>query len=208
MSDAFTLNAEKRDLDGKGASRRLRRLADKVPAIVYGGKAAPQNIQVDHKDLAHHLENEAFYSHIISLVIDGKAEDVVLKDLQRHPAKPVVLHADFQRVVKGQKMHVRVPVHFVNEASAVGVKQGGGIVSHLVTDLEVNVLPKDLPEFIEVDVANLALGETLHISEIGLPKSIESVELAHGHDLPVVTIIKPRGMASADEGSAEETAAE
>lgn len=208
MSDAFTLNVEKRDLEGKGASRRLRRLAGKVPAIIYGGKAEPQNIQIDHKDLVHHLENEAFYSHIISLVVDGKAEDVILKDLQRHPAKPVILHADFQRVVKGQKMKVSVPLHFVNEATAKGVKLGGGIVSHLVSELEVNVLPKDLPEFIEVDVANLELGATLHISEINLPKALESVELAHGHDLPVVTIIKPRGMASDDaatdaEGSAD-----
>ena len=194
MSDAFTLNAEKRDLEGKGASRRLRRLANKVPGIIYGGKSAPQNIQLDHKDLVHHLENEAFYSHIISLVVDGKAEDVILKALQRHPAKPQVLHADFQRVVRGQKMHVRVPLHFINEDKAKGVKQGGGIVSHLVTELEVNVLPKDLPEFIEVDVADVELGQSLHISEIGLPKNIESVELAHGHDLPVVTIIKPRGM--------------
>ncbi|UTA47469.1 50S ribosomal protein L25/general stress protein Ctc [Simiduia sp. 21SJ11W-1] len=207
MSDAFTLNAEKRDVEGKGASRRLRRLAEKVPAIIYGGKSKPQNIQIDHKDLVHHLENEAFYSHIISLVVDGKAEDVILKDLQRHPAKPVVLHADFQRVVRGQKMHVRVPLHFINEATAKGVKQGGGIVSHLLTDLEINVLPKDLPEFIEVDVADLGVGESLHISDIKLPKGVESLALAQGgdHDLPVVSIIKPRGMASedaADEGEA------
>lgn len=206
MSDAFTLNVEKRDVEGKGASRRLRRLAGKVPAIIYGGKSEPQNIQISHKDLVHHLENEAFYSHIISLVVDGKAEDVILKDLQRHPAKPVILHADFQRVVKGQKMKVSVPLHFVNEATAKGVKQGGGIVSHLVSELEVNVLPKDLPEFIEVDVAELGLGETLHISEINLPKTLESVELAHGHDLPVVTIIKPRGMVEAD--AAEEAEGE
>ena len=136
MSDAFTLIAEKRDLEGKGASRRLRRLAGKIPAIVYGGKSAPANVQLIHKDLVKSLENEAFYSHIISLVVDGKAEDVVLKDLQRHPSKPQILHADFQRVVRGQKMHVRVPLHFINEANAKGVKQGGGIVSHLMTDLE------------------------------------------------------------------------
>ena len=210
MSDAFTLNAEKRDVEGKGASRRLRRLAAKVPAIIYGGKAEPQNIQIDHKDLIHHLENEAFYSHIISLVVDGKAEDVILKDLQRHPAKPVVLHADFQRVVRGQKMHVRVPLHFINEATAKGVKQGGGIVSHLMTDLEINVLPKDLPEFIEVDVADLGVGESLHISDVKLPKGVESIALSHGadHDLPIVSIIKPRGMASDDSASEDEAAAD
>lgn len=214
MSDEFTLNAEKREVEGKGASRRLRRLAGKVPAIVYGGKSKPQMIQVAHKDLIHHLENEAFYSHIISLVVDGKAESVILKDLQRHPAKAQVLHADFQRVVKGQKMTVRIPLHFVNEASAKGVKQGGGIVSHLLTDLEINVLPKDLPEYIEVDVAELGLGETLHISDLKLPKGVESVELSHGeeHDQPVVTIIKPRGMggddAEASEGDEAEADAE
>lgn len=210
MSDAFTINAEKRDVEGKGASRRLRRLDAKVPAIVYGGKSKPQNIQIDHKDLVHHLENEAFYSHIISLVVDGKAEDVILKDLQRHPAKPVVLHADFQRVVRGQKMHVRVPLHFINEASSKGVKQGGGIVSHLMTDLEINVLPKDLPEFIEVDVAELGLGESLHISDLTLPKGVESIALSHGadHDLPVVSIIKPRGMTTEDTSAEGEDAAD
>ena len=205
MSDAFTLIAEKRDLEGKGASRRLRRLAGKVPAIVYGGKSAPANVQLIHKDLVKSLENEAFYSHIISLVVDGKAEDVVLKDLQRHPSKPQILHADFQRVVRGQKMHVRVPLHFINEANAKGVKQGGGIVSHLMTDLEINVLPKDLPEFIEVDVADLGLGESLHISDLKLPKGVESIELSHGagHDQPVVSIIKPRGMAATDDAEGE-----
>ncbi|MBB3170143.1 50S ribosomal protein L25/general stress protein Ctc [Simiduia aestuariiviva] len=210
MSDAFTLNAEKRDLEGKGASRRLRRLAEKVPAVIYGGKSKPQSIQIAHKELVRHLENEAFYSHIISLVVDGKAEDVILKDLQRHPAKPVVLHADFQRVVRGQKMHVRVPLHFINEATAKGVKQGGGIVSHLMTDLEINVLPKDLPEFIEVDVAELGLGESLHISDIKLPKGVESIALSHGadHDLPIVSIIKPRGMVSDDTAAEDDEAAD
>ncbi|BFM10294.1 50S ribosomal protein L25/general stress protein Ctc [Simiduia litorea] len=209
MSDAFTIIAEKRDLEGKGASRRLRRLAGKVPAIIYGGKSAPANVQLIHKDLVKSLENEAFYSHIISIVVDGKAEDVLLKDLQRHPSKPQILHADFQRVVRGQKMHVRVPLHFINEATAKGVKQGGGIVSHLMTDLEINVLPKDLPEFIEVDVANLGLGESLHISDLKLPKGVESIELSHGaeHDQPVVSIIKPRGMA-ADDASTDEAEGE
>lgn len=208
MSDAFTLIAEKRDTEGKGASRRLRRLASKVPAIIYGGSTAPQSIQLVHKDLVRQLENEAFYSHIISVVVDGNAQDVVLKALQRHPSKPLVLHADFQRVVRGQKMHVRVPLHFINEATAKGVKVGGGIVSHLMTDLEINVLPKDIPEFIEVDVADLSLGETLHISDIKLPKGVESVEMSHGsdHNQPVVTIIKPRGAATADADEGEAAA--
>lgn len=208
MSELFTLNAEKRDLEGKGASRRLRRLAEKVPGIVYGGKSAPQNIQMSHKELVRRLDNEAFYSHIISLVIDGKAEDVILKDLQRHPARLQVLHADFQRVVRGQKMTVRVPLHFLNEATSKGVKEQGGIVSHQMTDLEINVLPKDIPEFIEVDLASLEMGDVLHISDLKLPKGAESVDLSHGadHDLPVVTIHKPRGAVEADAVEADAAA--
>lgn len=200
----FSLNAKSRDDAGKGASRRLRRLADEVPAIVYGGDSEPQMIALPHKDVTHALENEAFYSHIIKLNVDGKGQDVILKDVQRHPAKARILHLDFLRVAKDQKLTTKVPLHIVNGDIAKGVKLGGGIVSQLLNELEIICLPKDLPEFIEVDVANVEVGQILHISDLALPKGVESVALSHGgdHNLPVATIIKPRG-AAADEGEGE-----
>ena len=203
----FALNAKAREDKGKGASRRLRRLANEIPAIIYGGKAEPENISLVHDDVHHALENEAFYSHIIKLSVDGKAQDVILKDVQRHPAKPKILHLDFLRVDKDQKLSTKVPLHFINEEVAKGVKQGGGIVSHLLTELDIQCLPKDLPEFIEVDLANLDLGEILHISDINMPKGVESVALTHGadHDLPVATVIKPRGAVETEEDEGEES---
>lgn len=202
----FTLNAKGRDDKGKGASRRLRRLANEVPAIIYGGSKAPESIALLHYDIEHALENEAFYSHIIKLSVDGKAQDVILKDVQRHPAKPKILHLDFLRVEKGHKLHTKIPLHFINEDTAVGVKQQGGIVNHLATDLDIQCLPQDLPEFVEVDMAAVELGQIVHISDIKLPKGVESVALSHGadHDLPVATIIKPRGAVDAEgEATAE-----
>jgi large subunit ribosomal protein L25 len=204
MSEDFVLNAVARDDLGKGASRRLRRLAEQVPAIVYGGKKKPASISVSHKDLLKHLENEAFYSHIISLVVDGKAEDVILKDMQRHPAKPRVLHADFLRVSKTTKLTTSVPLHFINEETSKGVKLQGGKIVHNMVQLEITCLPANLPEFIEVDLADMELGQILHISNLKLPKGVTSVALSHGpdHDLPVVSISKPKG-ASVDEAAAE-----
>jgi large subunit ribosomal protein L25 len=209
MSEDFVLNAEVRDDSGKGASRRLRREQGLVPAIIYGGKKEPAQISVPHKDLVKQLENEAFYSHIVTLNIGSDAEQVILKDLQRHPAKPVILHADFLRVSADQKLHTRVPLHFINEASSKGVKLQGGIVTHNITELDITCYPKDLPEFIEVDVAELEIGHSLHISELKLPEGVESVDLAHGneHDLAVVTISKTRGASGSDEEDGE-TAAE
>ena len=200
MSEEFKLNAEARDDLGKGASRRLRRLEGKVPAIVYGGKKKPASIMLSQKELSKQLESEAFFSHIIELSIDGKSENVILKDLQRHPSKGFTMHADFQRVSKTTKLHTSVPLHFLNEETAKGVKLQGGKIVHNMVQLEVTCLPADLPEFIEVDVADLELGNSLHISDLKLPKGVESVELSHGadHDQPVVSINKPRGMASDD----------
>jgi large subunit ribosomal protein L25 len=202
MSEDFVLNAVARDDLGKGASRRLRRLAEQVPAIIYGGKKKPASISVSHKDLLKHLENEAFYSHIISLVVDGKAEDVILKDMQRHPAKPRVLHADFLRVSKTTKLTTSVPLHFINEETSKGVKLQGGKIVHNMVQLEITCLPANLPEFIEVDLADMELGQILHISDLKLPKGVTSVALSHGpdHDLPVVSINKPKG-ASVDEAA-------
>ena len=204
MSNDFQLNATVRNDMGKGASRRLRRLAKVVPAIIYGGKNAPQNISLAQNELEHALQNEAFYSHIITLDVEGKTEDVILKDVQRHPAKPVVLHVDFLRVSKTQKLQTKVPLHFVNEEACVGVKLSGGNISHNMTELDISCLPGDLPEYIEVDVAEVEMGQILHISDITLPKGVESVGLSHGeeHDLPIFTVNKPKA-ATVDTEDAE-----
>ncbi len=203
MSEDFKLDASARNDLGKGASRRLRRLADQVPGIIYGGKEAPQGISVAHKELIRHLESEAFYSHIISLSVDGKTQDVILKDLQRHPSKPTVLHVDFLRVDRATKLHTNVPLHFLNEATSVGVKTQGGKIVHNLTQLDITCLPQDLPEFIEVDLTEMEAGQILHISDLKLPKGVTSTALAQGadHDLAVVTILKAKG--GADEESTE-----
>ena len=205
MTD-FVLNARARTDLGKGASRRLRRLADEVPAIIYGGDVDPQPITLVHRELAHALENEAFYSHIISLQVDGKTQDVILKDLQRHPARRVILHADFLRVSRAQKFTTRVPLHFLNEEGCIGVRQQGGVIQHNLADLEIQCLPSDLPEYIEVDMAEIELGQILHISDLRLPAGVESVALAHGtdHDLPVVAVNKPKGRSDDQEEATTE----
>ncbi|MFL2530456.1 MAG: 50S ribosomal protein L25/general stress protein Ctc [Porticoccaceae bacterium] len=196
MSTDFTLHAKGREDTGKGASRRLRRLAGEIPAIVYGGKKAATQISLSQKDVTKALENEAFYSHIISLDVDGKSEDVIIKDLQRHPAKAFVMHMDFFRVSKTTKLQTRAPLHFTNEEACVGVKLGGGLIAHSMTDLEISCLPKDLPEYIEVDMADVEIGQTVHLSDIKLPKGVESVALSHGddHDLPVAAVNKPKAV--------------
>jgi large subunit ribosomal protein L25 len=200
MSNAFELNATVRADLGKGASRRLRRLAEMVPAIIYGEGKAPVNISIPHKDIQKALTNEAFYSHIITLHVDGKPEQVVIKALQRHPAKPRIMHADFQRVSADRAIVVAVPLHFINEDKCKGVKIGGGSIIKALNELQISCLPKDLPEFIEVDLSDLGLGEAIHISQIKLPKGVSSVDLAHGHDSDnsVVSVLAPRGIASAD----------
>ncbi len=195
MSNAFELNATARTDLGKGASRRLRRLADMVPAIIYGEGKAPVNISIAHKDIHKALSNEAFFSRIITLSVDGKSEQVVIKALQRHPAKPRIMHADFQRVSADHAIVVAVPLHFINEEKCKGVKLGGGSIIKNLNELQISCLPKDLPEFIEVDMTDLGVGESLHISQIVLPAGVTSVDLAHGHDADnaVVTVLAPRG---------------
>ena len=208
----FTLNANARDDLGKGASRRLRRNADQVPAIVYGGDKEPQNISIAARELNKALENDAFYSSIIGLSIDGKVEEVLIKALQRHPAKPRLLHADFQRIVAGQKVTVHVQLHFTNEETCVGVKQEGGMVFRNLPEVEVSCLPKDLPDFIEVDLLDLKVGDSLHLTDLKLPEGVEIPSLALGddHNLPVVTIMAQRTAAAADDeeaaGEGEESA--
>ncbi len=184
----FALNAEVRSDLGKGASRRLRRNESLVPAVIYGGEKPAQSISLLAKDLAKLLENEAAFSHVLTLNVAGANESVVIKALQRHPAKGFVLHADFVRVVAGQKLSAHVPLHFINEASSVGVKQQGGEVSHTISEVEVSCQPQDLPEFIEVDLAKVEVGQIVHLSDIKLPKGVELVALAHGNDLAVANI--------------------
>ena len=188
MTVEFTLNAEARSDLGKGASRRLRRLASQVPAVIYGGDKAPVSISLLAKEVAKLLENEAAFSHVLSLDVAGTKESVLIKALQRHPAKGFVLHADFQRVVAGQKLTAHVPLHFLNQETSVGVKQQGGEVSHTITEVEVSCQPQDLPEFIEVDLAKVEVGQIVHLSDIKLPKGVELVALAHGNDLAVANI--------------------
>jgi large subunit ribosomal protein L25 len=200
MSNEFELHAEVRTDLGKGASRRLRRLAELVPAVIYGAGKDPVSISITHKDIQKALVNEAFYSHIITLTLGKKKEQVVLKDLQRHPAKPRIMHADFQRVSADQAITISVPLHFINEEKCKGVKTGGGSLIKAMTELSISCLPKDLPEFIEVDVLELAVGDALHISQITLPKGVTSVDLIHGHDADnsVVSVLAPRGGSDAE----------
>ena len=208
MSVDFNINAESRTDVGKGASRRLRR-DGKVPGVIYGSDKAPVAMTTDHNQLMHHLEEEAFYSHILTVTLDGKAEKVVLKDLQRHPAKPRLLHVDFMRVGTNDTIHMQVPVHFINEETCVGVKSGG-MVSHLMNSIEVICKAKDLPEYLQVDIAGLEEGASLHLSDLVLPKGVTIAALTHGpdHDLPVVSIHTPRGGGSTDEAEAAEGSAE
>ncbi|TVP88684.1 MAG: 50S ribosomal protein L25/general stress protein Ctc [Pseudomonadaceae bacterium] len=200
----FTLNAKARNDLGKGASRRLRRNADMVPAIIYGGEKAPQSVSLEARQLKKALENEAFFSHVIKLDVDGKKQDVLLKALQRHPAKGHVMHADLLRVIAGHEVTLQVPLHFINEDKCVGVKKEGGIISHTMTEVEVTCLPKNLPEFLEVDMADVALGQTVHLSDVKLPKGVTSVALSHGaeHDLPVANVHAARVAADIEEDDA------
>jgi large subunit ribosomal protein L25 len=204
MSVEFVLNAAARGDVGKGASRRLRQGEDfSVPAIVYGGEKKPQPVTLSHRELVKALENEAIFSHLITLNVDGAAEQVILKDLQRHPAKPRVMHADFQRVSKDRKLHVHIPLHFINEDKCAGVKTQGGMIQHNANEIYIACLPKDLPEFIEVDMTDYHVGDSVHLSQLTLPAGVESMALMAGpeHDLPVATVLHPKG------GNVEEAAA-
>jgi len=192
MSVSFELHAVTRADVGKGASRRLRR-DNKVPAIVYGHHTTPTSLTLEHNKVVQALAHEAFYSHILTLHVGGVAEKVVLKAVHRHPYKPIILHMDFQRVSANEKITMHVPLHFMNEDKAPGIADGG-IFTKQLTDLEVRCLPGDLPEYIEVDCASLAMDQILHLSDLSLPKGIELVAMSHGaasHDYPVVSIHHP-----------------
>ncbi len=193
MAD-FVLNAELRSDKGKGASRRLRRQADQVPAILYGAGKEPQPLSIRHQDLHKACESEAFYSNIITINVDGNAEDAILKDLQRHPARDRIMHADFLRILMDQEITVEVPLHFINEETCVGVRLGGGNISHNMTSVEITCLPGDLPEFIEVDVEDVDVGSSIHMSELVLPQGlvIPSLQLGPDHDHVVVSVNAPK----------------
>lgn len=211
MSDVFEFVAESRDLAGKSAARAARRNGD-VPAVVYGGVADPLSIVLDHNEVLKHLEHEAVYSHILDLNVGGKAEKVVLKDVQRHPAKAQVLHMDFMRVDETHALKVHVPLHFINESTCVGVK-AGGVVTHGMVDVEVSCLPSALPEFIEVDLTALNIGDSLHLTDLVLPEGVEILALAQAgdHDHAVAQVMKTKAVSEDDvvEGeAAEDDAAE
>ncbi|WP_374566491.1 50S ribosomal protein L25/general stress protein Ctc [Nitrosomonas sp.] len=200
------ISADKRTLQGKGASRRLRG-SGKVPAVIYGGDQEAQSIEMDHNDLYHKLKLEAFHASVLTLAVAGKKEPVLLRDIQMHPYKQQVLHVDFQRVDKNKKIHMKVPLHFINAEVAPGVKTSGGIVSHILTEVDISCLPDDLPEFISVDLAELTAGHTLHLSDLVMPKGVETVALSKGENLPVATIVIPRSVLS-EEAGAEGSGAE
>ncbi|HBQ39547.1 MAG TPA: 50S ribosomal protein L25 [Halieaceae bacterium] len=210
MSDQFELYAEVREDMGKGASRRLRRLADQVPAIIYGGDKDPQPLSIIRKDLEKSLENEAFFSHVLVININGKKEKAILKDLQRHPARNSVTHADFMRVSEKVAIKVHVPIHFLNEKTCHGVKVQGGMIQHQATDIEVLCLPSDIPEFIEVDMAEVKTGDIIHLSDIALPAGVTSVALSLGedHDLAVASVVAPKGGSDAEEDSSEDSSSD
>ena len=190
----YELKAEMRNDMGKGASRRLRRQADRVPAILYGAGREPKPLSISHNELHKACENEAFFSHIVTIHAEGKSEEAILKDLQRHPAKDRIMHVDFLRIEMDQEISVEVPLHFINEENCIGVRQGGGNISHNMTSLEITCLPGDLPEFIEVDVADVDLGGSIHISELTLPQGliIPSLKLGPDHDHVVVSVNAPK----------------
>ena len=195
----FEMTAKKRNDQGTGASRRLRR-AGRVPAIVYGGTEAAQAIDLDMNTVLLNLRKEAFHASVLTLDIEGKKESVLLRDSQMHPYRAIVLHVDFQRVDASKKLHQKVPLHFVNADIAPGVKLSGGLVSHAMNEIDVSCLPADLPAFIEVDLKGLNVGQSIHVKELPLPKGVTVV--AHGGDNPVVvSIVAKKG--GSDEAAAE-----
>ncbi|WP_065261197.1 50S ribosomal protein L25/general stress protein Ctc [Pseudomonas bananamidigenes] len=198
MTD-FILNAQARTDLGKGASRRLRHAAS-IPAVVYGGDKPAQSLTIVAKEIAKLFENEAAFSHVIELNVDGTKQNVVVKAMQRHPAKQFIMHADFVRVVAGKKLTATVPVHFINEEAPV---KKGGEISHVVNEIEVSCEAKDLPEFIEVDLAKAEVGSIIHLSDLKAPKGVEFVALAHGDDKAVANVHAPRVAPEAAEGAAE-----
>jgi len=201
---AIEISARKREAQGTGASRRLRRLG-KVPGILYGGDKDPINIELDHQDLYLNLRNERFHASILTLALDGAKEQVLLRSLNMHPFKPLVQHIDFQRVSKDKKIHMKVPLHFVNAEKSPGVKEQGGVVNHVLNELDIVCFPADLPEFIEVDLGNLAVGHSLHVRELMLPKGVELT--LHKDEDPVIATVVVPALITEEEEAAQAAAA-
>ena len=203
MKVSFELAAEFRDGQGKGASRRLRH-AGRVPAILYGGSKEPRAITLNHQKLMTLVDNEKFYSSIINVSVGDKKQAAIVKDLQMHPARNAIVHVDLQRVVETEKIRIHIPIHFKGEAAAPGVKSQGGVVSHRIADVEISCLPKDLPEFIELDLSMMEMNESKHLSDLPLPEGVTIPSIAKG-DAVVVTVHPPR--AEEPEPTAEVAAA-
>ena len=208
MSDNITLNAEPRSDSGKGASRRLRHQG-LVPAIVYGGKFDPMQVSIDHNVFLHQLEKETIYTQVVDLNMDGKVQEVILRDLQRHPYKNKIMHADFFRIDKNTPIKVVVPVHVNNAEDCVGVKMDGGMLTQVVTEIEIIALPKDLPEYLEIDALELHLGDILHLTDIQMPEGVQIVALTYledvediehdEHNVGVLSVVKTREEVIEDE---------
>jgi len=206
MSKTHEIKVQRREDEGKGASRRLRH-AGVIPAIVYGGELKPVSIQLDHEEIWLAQQNEWFYSSILDLSLNGEVQKVLLRDLQRHPYKQLIMHIDFQRVNENEKLHASVPLHFVNEDKSPAGKSAEVVVTHELNEVQVSCLPKDLPEFIEVDLSSLEVGNVVHLSDIKLPAGVELPELKQGKEHDVAVVIAKHGRedaAAADEAGKDE----
>ena len=210
MSQQIEITAELRQDVGKGASRRLRRTSENVPGIIYGAGKDPQPLTLNVFQLSKAMQQESFFSQILNVSVDGNSQQAIVRDLQRHPASENVLHIDFLRVRADQAIDVNIPIHFINEDRCTGVRLEGGVVSHNLTDVEISCLPADLPEFIEVDIAELGVGESIHLSDLVVPDGVTIVQLALGadHDISVVTVNEPRVSSVEEEAESEEQAPE
>ena len=202
--ETFVLQAEQRNVVGKAENKRLRKQGY-FPAVIYGGTGEAVNIQINQNTMLRNLEKSGFYSNILDLSLDGKSQKVYLKDLNRHPSKKLILHADFQRVEETVELNIRVPLFLINEELCEGVKQDGGTVSRLMTEVEVTCLPKDLPQAIEVDIENLKIGEAIHFSDLSLPDGVKLTALLRGGDksTSVVQVLSPKGLEADEDDSLE-----
>lgn len=204
MSDSIEIQAEVRADEGKGASRRLRRLEGKTPGVIYGGNQPATSISLIRKDLEKNLESESFYTALLSVRVDGKAETAILKDVQRHPAKGFAMHVDFLRVEADKEITISIPLHFINEEKCKGVKMSGGMIQHQQTDIEVQCLPGNIPDYVEVDMLDLDIGDIIHLTDLRMPEGVVSTALALGeeHDLAIAAVIAPRAAKEADDEDA------
>ncbi|MEM8984487.1 MAG: 50S ribosomal protein L25/general stress protein Ctc [Pseudomonadota bacterium] len=209
MSDKLDLVAEIREDQGKGASRRLRRQG-KVPAILYGGNRPPRALTLDHNKLLRQMQEESFYSSVLTIKAGERTQPAIVKDIQRHPAKQQILHIDLQRILEDERIRMNVPLHFLNEETAVGIKQNGGVASKLMTEVEITCLPADLPEYFEIDVADVDVDQMLHLTDIKTSGSVEIVQLAQGddHDQPIFAVNMPKRTTASDDDVDGEAPAE